>query len=253
MLNFSLTKINDIDWHCFRRVLFKFKESIPSTVREYSFENKFLVLKQRFNFKSTKMFEYLKPSGIFYYTLKCLIEDSVPHRNVWLRRFVNWYHIPVCLRYILAIFFMFTNNQSYLQYDIMLLIIVQYICIDKYILVCFFLLDLFIISVAQMSRYINRSPNAKYLNELVVLNVEDFTTNNPTLFPFQMWPFRLYLQKRASKINKNPDFKQIQLKNSFKHFALMSSESRIKMLKFVSGCESFTGVSKFNFGLSLFI
>ena len=197
------------------------------------------------------MFGYFKLSGIFYYTLKCLIEEHVPHRNVWLRTFVNWYHILISLRYILAIFFMFTNKQSYIQYDIMLLIIVQYICIDKYILVCFFLLILFVICLTQILQQINRSENSKYLHELVVLSVEDFTTNNPTLLPFQMWPFRYYWQKKKHKDNKNTDLKPIQLKNSLKYFALLSRESRIKLLKLVSGCELLAGVTKVNFGLFL--
>ena len=199
------------------------------------------------------MFDYLKPKGVFYYTLKCQIEDHVTHRNVWLRTFVNWYYIPICLRYILSIFFMFTNKQSYMQYDITFLIIVQYVCIDKYILVCFFLLILFGICLTQMLPQINQSENSNYLHELVVLSVEDFTTNNPTLLPFQMWPFRYYWQKKKHKDNKNTDLKPIQLKNSFKHFALMSHESRIKLLKFLSACESLTGMLKAIFGLFSFI
>ena len=200
------------------------------------------------------MFDYLKPKGVFYYTLKCQIEDHVTHRNVWLRTFVNWYHIPICLRYILSIFFMFTNKQSYMQYDITFLIIVQYVCIDKYILVCFFLLILFGICLTQMLPQINRSENRKYLHELVVLSVEDFTTNNPTLLPFEIWPFQLYWQKKKSKNNKNihsnTNFKPIQLKNNLKHFALLSRASRIKLLKFASGCELLTGVTKVTYGLS---
>ena len=199
------------------------------------------------------MFEYFKPKGIFYYTLKCQIEEHVPHRNVWLRRFVTFYHVSISLRYIHAIICMFTNKQNILEYDIMFLIIARYICIDKYILVCFFMLDLFIICINFMMRHINRSQNGKYMYELVVLNVEDFTANNPTLLPFQLWPLQFYWQKIKSKLNKNSDFKPIQLKNSFKHFALMSHESRIKLLKFLSACESLTGMLKAIFGLFSFI
>lgn len=198
------------------------------------------------------MLEYLNLKGMFYYTLRCQIEDNVPHRNVWLRTFVNWYHVVTCIRYLFANFCMFTSKQTLLQYDVLYFVIVQYVCIDNYIMVCFSLLALFTISLTRMLPKVNRSPNGDFLNELVVLNVKDFTANNPTIRSFQMWPFRFCWQKIKSKFNKNPDFEQIQLKNIFKHFELLSRKSRIKMLVFISCCEILSGLLKFVFGLLVY-
>ena len=189
------------------------------------------------------MLEYLNLKGMFYYTLKCQIDDNVPHQNFWLRNFVFWFHFPMCCRYIFAIFCIYTNHMDFLDYDIGFKMIIKTIFGNNNVLVCFFLLICFTINLTRMLPKINRSPNGRFIRELVVLNVDDFKFSNPSIRSFQTWPFRFFWQHK-SDINKGDIIKLIQLKINFEYFSLMSHQSRIIMLVFVSVCEIFNGISK---------
>ena len=198
--------------------------------------------------KPTMLLDYLKPKGMFYYTIKCQIEGNVSHRYAWLRTFVNCYHVPLSLRYIFAIFCIFTDKQSLLEYDIGFKMIIQIIFGDNYVFVCFFLLNFFTINLTRMLSKINQSPNGQFMHELVVLNMEDFTINNPTIRSFQTWPFQIFWKQKSLNFTV---LSKIHFSKNFQHFTLMSHKSRIVLLMFVSVCEIFSGVCKSIFGMKI--
>lgn len=224
------------------------------TKRENSFQlEPFNVALFKLKFFNT-MFSYLKFNGSFYYTLKCQIEYNVFHRNIWLRRLVKWYRLPINIRYIYAFYCLYTNKWHLIQYDVGFKVFIEIVCNQISVVVCFFLLHNFSLCLAWLLTFVNWSPNGQYMHELVVMNVNDFIANNQLIFnskyPFFTWPIQLYWKffKNPNLLAVGQNVQSIKLKLKFRYFHLLNHQKRIFVLMLISVCEIFSGVVQLLFG-----